>query len=370
MNEKVNIKRIDGSTIAADLVCFIENTTTNKRYLYYTLNEVVGTGDSSTVKIYVSKIQQNNPTLDTPISEEDWNKLKGYMGDTLKGNNNPEVKYVPLSELGEPISLSEKAIAMPVNYDYINKQRSVYATNVATIQVTPTSEPIIANPVEQMVVPTPIVEPTPSAPIPEPIIPISEPTPVEPVIAPTIEVAPQSIEPTITPAIETPVIQQVAPTTMETPIPPVIEEPKAVVTPTVQEETILNNNTNLTPIDLNSIEQKYAEMIQCINNLKEQELEAAKRYNATLELSSMHKEQHANYVQNEQIKENTTETLVVPSDVPIEPQTITIEQPVIPNETSSSIEPTPVIPVVPEPVVATPADIETNWFDMPANNVQ
>ena len=77
----------------------------------------------------------------------------------------------------------------------------------------------------------------------------------------------------------------------------------------------------------------------------EEELEAAKRYNATIELSAMHNEQHANYIANEQNKEIDT---VTPIETPIEPEAVT--------------------PVIPEPTVApitSPTDIETNWFDMP-----
>ena len=137
---------------------------------------------------------------------------------------------------------------------------------------------------------------------------------------PTIE---QEVTPEVVPAAVEPVVQEV------------ISEPQ--VAP-------VDNASNMMPIDLVEIEKKYEEMIATINRLKEQELEAAKRYNATIELSAMHNEQHANYVASEQSKETVVNS-------------------------APSVEPTPVETVVPEPVqtqVSNPTDIETNWFDMPA----
>ena len=195
---------------------------------------------------------------------------------------------------------------MPVSYDYINKHRGIYAQAIATTEQVPV--------VETEVSPTPYNEP---------------------------EV---NVEPTLMDAPE--VEEQVAPI-----IEPVMEETTSMEENLVAEQETLpaveeNTNTNVYPIDLNEIEQKYVEMIETVNRLKEQELEAAKRYNATIELSAMHNEQHANYIANEQNKETDT---VTPIETPIEPEAVT--------------------PVIPEPTVApitSPTDIETNWFDMPA----
>ena len=78
-------------------------------------------------------------------------------------------------------------------------------------------------------------------------------------------------------------------------------------------------------------------MIDDINELKNREIEAAKRYNATLELNAMHNAQHASYVQSEQsVSESTIKPIV---------------------------EPTPIVATPIEPQVNN-VDIETNWFDM------
>lgn len=397
MNEKVNINKTDGSSIMADLICFIENTTTGKRYIYYTLNEVVGAGTSSTVKIYVSKVKQDDPTLDAPITEEEWGALKGYMGDALKGNSNPAIKYIPMSELVNPTSVSERAIAMPTSYDYINKQRGIYATSVAGANATEgaqnTPAPEATNPALE-----PVQEPVPAAPSPV------EPTPLEPQpapepVAPTPEPAPTVapvVEPPVSAPQEAPISPEApaAPTVEPTPVPvepaaPLkVEEPTPMVPPVDNNETAETDSTSnpssaavLKPIDINEIEAKYAEMSKNLENLKNLEIEAAKRYNATIELQEMHNEQHASYIENEQAKVTPiagspiVEPTPAPTPAPVqEPVPAAPEVgpvPTVAPEVASPApiaEPTPVTPVTPEPVAAAPADIETNWFDMPSNN--
>ena len=386
MNEKINITKMDGTNINADIICFLENTNTNKRYLYYTLNEIVGAGAGSTVKIYVSKIKQENPLLDTPITEEDWDTLKKYMGDSLKGVSNAEVKYLPLAQLGNPINISELAIAMPTSYDYINKQRGLYAQSIANDEGSESAEGAAANmtPVTEQVSES-TVEPATSEPVP--MQPAIEPLPVEPTPvvseSASIPTTPEPatppapvVEPTIAPATLEPSapIEEVTPPSPVTPEPTpaatlnqvLDQKPVEPVAPLV--ETPVPEATHaadLKPIDLKDIESKYNEMISQINQLKEQELEAAKRYNATLELNSMHTEQHTNYVQNDIAANTATNqaSTVEPTvaQATLETSTSTTPQPAM-------IEPSPVTPVVPEPVAVTPQNLETNWFDMPANN--
>ncbi len=369
MNEKINITKEDGAIVNADIICFIENTNTTKRYVYYTLNEIVGAGANSTVKIYVSKIKQDNSSLDEAITNEEWGVLKGYMGNALKDITSPEVKYLPLSELINPISVSERAIAMPTSYDYINKQRGLYAQAVAT---------------------APSAEPTPSA--PEPVEPISaavepEPAPMEPTpevapVEPMAEPTPAS-EPIAPAPMEAPVEEAIAPNTpaedsVQTAMEEVAIAPQEVTpAPIVEEDSTASDDADdtgtgaiLQPIDIATIEAKYREMQDTLDRLKNQEIEAAKRYNATLELSTMHKEQHASYVQNEQIKEAAEIPTVDPvtNSVPEPIAPVTLEEPTPVNE-APVIEPVQetVTPIEPAPIESAPQDLETNWFDMPNN---
>lgn len=350
MNEKINIIKSDGSSVNADIICCLENNT-GKRYVYYTLNEIVGAGANSTVKIYVSKVTQNDPTLDALITDEEWDKLKGYMSDALKGNANAEIKYVPLTGLDTINSISERAIAMPISYDYINKQRGIYAENVATAVET-------AQPAS-----TPESAPAPTEPVAS-----ETPAPTEAVVEP-IPIIPET--PNVFDTPQQPVASVVPETPVEAPV--VEPEPVPVASQSAEESSESDGNESngsaatLTPINIDEIEKKYSEMIETINKLKEQELEAAKRYNATLELSAMHNEQHANYVQSEQNKEVAATEPVAP-EVTSEP---TIE-PVVPQSPEAQPTPAPVeAPVsTPEPAPAAPisdANVETNWFDMPSS---
>ena len=225
------------------------------------------------------------------------------MGEALKGAVNNTVKYLSPAELVNAVSVSDRAIAMPTNYDYINKQRGIYAQAVASI----------SEPVNNVVTPGPTEEPKAQT-LNEAINASSE--------AQTVSNEPISTQQTNT-----------APTASET-------------DNVTSANTNVNLNSTFKPLDASELEQKYAEMIDYINKLKEMELDAIKRYNATIELSNMHNEQHANYVANEQIKEN--------------------------NQNANNMtpkEPEPVTPIVPEPVrePTSSSDIETNWFDMPNN---
>ena len=317
MNSKINLIKPDGTSVQVDVICSIENIQSGKRYLYYTLNEIVGAGASSTVKIYVSKINQGNPQLDAAINEIEWENLKNIMGDVLRGNANPDIKYVLLTDLTNITSVSDRVIAMPTSYDYITKHRGVYAQAIATME--PTAPVAIAEEIDA----------TAQAPIVEPV--------------PTINPAPQVEEPIVEPTItETAVIEpKIVPA--EEPL-PISDTPIT----SASEPSTINPSSNATPIDISEIEKKNETLMNDLIKLKEQEIEAVKRYNATLELSSMHNAQHANYVESENNKELNKVA-----------EPLTNQSPVI--------EPATVATIVPEPENKPQAalDLETNWFDMP-----
>ena len=331
MNEKIKLIKSNGTVVEGDIICFIEDTSSSKRYVYYTLNEMVNAEPSQNIKIYVAKVKQNDMT-DTPISEEEWSKLKGFMGDVLKDVESPTVKYLPQSELVEPTIVDEKVIAMPTMYDYISKHRGVYATKVASMVSEPTLVVDASENVAPEVVPTQIETPTiPEAPVVdtpmEQVAPLTEENPIVP------DATAQKV-PSVEPQIITPEVQ---PVVEENEVP--ISEPIKESEPVVLEPT--PSSQSLERIDIASIEKKYDEMIASITELRNKEIEAANRYNATLELSAMHNAQHADYVQSEQ----TPETANTPA-----------------------LEPTPIqpAPIEPEPIAPQVSDIniETNWFDM------
>lgn len=347
MNEKIDITKENGTHDLGEIICVIENVSTRRRFLYYTLNEVVGTMPNGTIKIYVSKLKQDDPVLDTPITVQEWDTLKGYMGNALKGVENADAKYVPMNEIGTAVSVSDRAIAMPISYDYVNKQRGLYAEKIAMME-TPTAAPV--PPVTE---PVPIIESQP--------VPIEEPALTENIAVPEA--------PTM---MDNPEVQPIVPKDEEPITTPVekLAEPSPVVPPVVNEtedtdSTNSESALNFEPIDISSIEAKYETMKKDIDALKEKEIEAAKRYNTTLELNTMHNEQHASYVMNEQTSVAPAEPAPQPlfKDEPVtnvQGSVPFVEPPIINN-----VEPTPVSPVVPE-APSTPA-VETNWFDMPVN---
>ena len=336
MNEKLELTKMNGMNVSGDVICFLEDTSTQRRFIYYTLNEIVGEGPSATVKIYVGKTVQS-AELDTPITDEEWTKLKGLMGAVLKETNDDTIKYLSLSELTNPSIVDEKVIAMPESYDYINKHKKVYADAVGNNG----SSNII----------TPVVEPT---------VEMTEETLNAPLGNNMFETSVEE------PAVETEATE-INPVADET---PVETKPEEIVEQNIKENAnVASVETKVTEdlqtIDINEIEAKYAEMIEDLNKLKEKEIEAAKRYNATLELNAMHNEQHASYIQNEQLKEEATETTVETSDEetvqsevqPTESKEVT--EPIMTTEESNT-EPTPI-----EPTPVEPGSLETNWFDMP-----
>lgn len=300
MNETINLTKMDGTNIEATLICYFENVNDKKQYLYYTLNEISGTDSNSTVKIYCAKVRQNDPILDEPINESTWERLKGHMAEALKETLNSDIKFLPIGSLTDKTIVSEKVIAMPVSYNYIAKHYKFYIDNISSDTNVIEPAPIDANPAQEIELTEPV---GPSSPSEEENNNVNKQAVVEPTVAPAEYSAPN--------------------------------------------DTVQIDDMGANPIDIAAIEQKYAKMIEDINKLKEQELEAVKRYNATIQLSSMHNEQHASYVQNEQTKEVVTP---LPQNT-FEP---------------TPVEPTPIEPVAVEPAAPIPPqDIETNWFDMP-----
>lgn len=336
MTEKINIIKMNGTNIQAELICLLENTLTRRQFVFYTLNEVMGAQPNSTVKIYVSKVSQNDPSLDNPISDAEWAELKGIMGEVLKGVDNPNLKYIKAEPTLGLACVSDKAIAMPTSYEYVSKHKNVYLNAILNPVIEePAKEEVVEEiPVQDIVSSEMVVQ---EEPIMEGPAVMNE--PIYEAASVAIPEEPNSYENTIMEPVIEPVIEPV----MEQEVSEaVVENGPAYEAPAMENETPVSNYANMEFINIEEIEQKYNDMFESLNKLKEQELEAAKRYNATLELSAMHNEQHASYVASEQEKE-----------VPL-------------NQTNN--EPMPVEPVPIEfPSEAANVNLETNWFDLPQN---
>lgn len=90
MDTKVKLQRVNGEIIEADIISYFELQNTGKRYVFYTLNEIV---ENDLVKMYVSEVGDANMLAQT-MADEDWTTLKSIMKSILTGHENPNVKYL------------------------------------------------------------------------------------------------------------------------------------------------------------------------------------------------------------------------------------------------------------------------------------
>lgn len=90
MDTKVKLQRVNGEIIEADIISYFELQNTGKRYVFYTLNEIV---ENDLVKMYVSEVRNANMLAQT-MADEDWTTLKSIMKSILTGHENPNVKYL------------------------------------------------------------------------------------------------------------------------------------------------------------------------------------------------------------------------------------------------------------------------------------
>ncbi len=90
MDTKVKLQRVNGEIIEADIISYFELQNTGKRYVFYTLNEIV---ENDLVKMYVSEVGNANMLAQT-MADEDWTTLKSIMKSILTGHENPNVKYL------------------------------------------------------------------------------------------------------------------------------------------------------------------------------------------------------------------------------------------------------------------------------------
>ena len=81
MNNQITVIDNQNQQINVDCICYFLNNKNNKKYLFYTKNEIVQDG---LVKMYVA--EENNGVA-TEITTDEWNDLKLIMQDIIKGAN-------------------------------------------------------------------------------------------------------------------------------------------------------------------------------------------------------------------------------------------------------------------------------------------
>ena len=90
MNNTVSLTKQNGEKIQAEIISYFEIVETQKRYLFYTLNEAVENG---LVKMYVSEVSDSMNVTDN-ITDDEWNKIKVVMKSILTNSNSVEIKYL------------------------------------------------------------------------------------------------------------------------------------------------------------------------------------------------------------------------------------------------------------------------------------
>lgn len=113
MNNQVTIIDNQNQTLNVDCICYFLNNKNNKKYIFYTKNEIVQDG---LVKMYVA--EENNGVVND-ITLDEWSDLKLVMQDIIKGvYTNSNIGFLPV--LGNIKLAGEKVIALnQTNIDVI-----------------------------------------------------------------------------------------------------------------------------------------------------------------------------------------------------------------------------------------------------------
>ena len=95
MGTSIELKKSNGEIVKAELISYFELLNVQKKYVFYTLNEVVENG---LVKMYVSEVADNGGVLSQGMTDDEWATLKSIMKSMLTGNENSNIKYLNWEE--------------------------------------------------------------------------------------------------------------------------------------------------------------------------------------------------------------------------------------------------------------------------------
>ena len=89
----IDIKKSDGNTINVELISFFEVVNLKKKYVFYTMNEVV---ENDLKKMYVAEMVDTaaGATIGQKMTDEEWTNLKAVMKSILTGARDPNVQYL------------------------------------------------------------------------------------------------------------------------------------------------------------------------------------------------------------------------------------------------------------------------------------
>lgn len=91
----INIKKATGETVTADLLSYFEVVNIQKKYIFYTMNEVV---ENDLVKMYVAEVTRegNDLIIGSKMTDEEWTNLKNIMKNLLKGVSDENIKHIEI----------------------------------------------------------------------------------------------------------------------------------------------------------------------------------------------------------------------------------------------------------------------------------
>ena len=95
--ETVELKKSDGSVINVELISFFEVVNIQKKYIFYTMNEVV---ENDLVKMYVAEVidTNNGVSVGQKMTDEEWTNLKTIMKSILTGSKDDNIRYLNIEE--------------------------------------------------------------------------------------------------------------------------------------------------------------------------------------------------------------------------------------------------------------------------------
>lgn len=91
MNNLIELKKLSGEIIKAELISYFYVASMNKKFVFFTNNEIV---ENDLIKMYVATVLDNDMNINQDITDEEWNNLKNIMKQILTGNVTDDIRYL------------------------------------------------------------------------------------------------------------------------------------------------------------------------------------------------------------------------------------------------------------------------------------
>ena len=89
----IDVTKSDGTVINVELISYFLLASVNKKYIFYTMNEVV---ENDLKKMYVAEVVDTaaGVTVGQKMTDDEWTNLKSVMKSILTGTQDPNVQYL------------------------------------------------------------------------------------------------------------------------------------------------------------------------------------------------------------------------------------------------------------------------------------